>query len=278
MIQRILTAAVGIPLVLAAVLWLPERWFFLFLLVLVEVAALEYVGLFRSRLGGAGLGALPLLVPLVALLLRPDLLVGQEVAADWRLLLCAGIVMTVGLGSLALAGRATVEVSAASLGALAFGVLYLVVPLLSLLQLRDFGARYFLLLLVVVWACDSAAYIFGIRYGRHKMSPRISPAKSREGLAAGVAAAALLIAAWWFVLGRDSEPAGAGAGLVGWMALALATALATVVGDLTESLLKRSQAVKDSGHLLPGHGGILDRIDGLIFAAPIWTLGVGLLQ
>jgi phosphatidate cytidylyltransferase len=278
MIQRILTAAVGIPLVLAAVLWLPERGFFLFLLVIVEMAALEYVGLFRARLGGAGLGALPLLVPLIALLLRPDLLFGQTMATDWRLLLCIGIVMTVGLGSLALAGRATVEVSMASLGALAFGVLYLVVPLLSLLQLREFGARYFLLLLAVVWACDSAAYIFGMRFGRHKMSPRISPAKSWEGLVAGVLAAALMVALWWIFLGRESEPGGAAAGLVGWVALALATALATVVGDLTESLLKRSQAVKDSGHLLPGHGGILDRIDGLIFAAPIWTLGIALLQ
>lgn len=285
MIQRVLTALVGVPLVLAAVLFLPSRWFFVAVLVVMELAAVEYVGLFRRRLPDAPLGVLIGLVPLVALLLRPDLLLGSAAVADQRLLLSVGLLLTVGLGSLVLAGSSPVEQSAAALGVLAFGVPYLVVPLLSLLWLHEMGSRYVFLLLAVVWVCDSAAFFVGSRFGRRKLAPRISPAKSWEGLIGGVAGAGLVIGAWWMLAPAAAEGVvSVPAGWPGWAAgvgltlLAVVTALATVFGDLTESLLKRSEGVKDTGRILPGHGGILDRIDGLIFAAPIWVLGISLLR
>jgi len=290
MIQRILTAVVGIPLVVAAVLWLPHRWFFVAVLAIVELAATEYVGLFRRRLAEAPIGALLGLIPAVALLLRPDLILGPDAVADRRLLLSVGLLLTVGLGALVLTRSAPPGQSVAALGVLAFGVVYLVVPLLSLLWLHEMGPRYVLQLMVVVWVCDSAAYFVGSRFGRHKMAPRVSPAKSWEGVAGGVLGAAAVIAVWWAVASARGGAMGLAAG--GGMAvatsswetgvaitgLALVTALATVFGDLVESLLKRSEGVKDAGSILPGHGGFLDRIDGLLFAAPIWALGISLLR
>jgi phosphatidate cytidylyltransferase len=128
-----------------------------------------------------------------------------------------------------------------------------------------------LTLLVLIWIADSGAYFAGRRWGRRKLAPVVSPGKTREGvygaLAGGLAWGGL--AGWWLGLS-----AGRAAGLV---ALCLATVLASVVGDLQESLLKRRRGLKDSGRLLPGHGGVLDRIDSLTAGAPVFAVGLGLL-
>ncbi len=123
-----------------------------------------------------------------------------------------------------------------------------------------------LLALMLVWSADTGAYFAGTRYGRHKLAPLVSPGKTWEGVAGGVLLAALIAALF-----------GIGLGLRG---LALALLLGTagvavgfsVVGDLLESLLKRQAAVKDSGRMFPGHGGLLDRIDGVLAAAPVFVL------
>lgn len=134
------------------------------------------------------------------------------------------------------------------------------------------GHRWLLVALAVVWAGDTGAYFVGRRYGGkwfkgHRLAPRISPNKSVEGLLGGIACAlpvGLLVA--WF--------AGATPAQLPWVALVvLLTVLASVVGDLFESLLKRHIGVKDSGDLLPGHGGVLDRIDAVLAALPVFALG-----
>jgi phosphatidate cytidylyltransferase len=129
------------------------------------------------------------------------------------------------------------------------------------------GSRWLLLALCIVWAADSGAYFAGRRFGRNKLSPRISPNKTVEGLIGGVAAGMLfaLIAAPF---------AGASAKELPYVAIvAIWTILFSVVGDLFESLLKRHVGVKDSGHLIPGHGGVLDRIDSVLAALPVFALG-----
>ena len=125
--------------------------------------------------------------------------------------------------------------------------------------------------LAIVWAADSAAYFAGRHFGgtvfRRKLAPRVSPNKTIEGLAGGVLAGVLV------GIG-GSLLAGANGAQVPLVALvALAATLASVIGDLYESLLKRHAGVKDSGHLIPGHGGILDRIDGVVAALPVFALG-----
>jgi phosphatidate cytidylyltransferase len=128
------------------------------------------------------------------------------------------------------------------------------------LRHRPDGAVWVIGLLVLSWVCDSCAYFVGRAVGRARLAPRISPSKSVEGALAGLAGAALVGLAIGLV-SQHPQLKMAGYGV--------AIGLATVVGDLAESLLKRQTGVKDSGVLIPGHGGILDRMDSLLFCAPV---------
>lgn len=171
----------------------------------------------------------------------------------------------------------------AAAGVVAFT--YIALPLGLLVQVREMWAGAFLLLylLIVVWAGDTFAYYTGRAIGRHKLAPRISPGKTWEGTAASFIGA-VVVGAFIFRHGFDISSALLRAHLIepqqGYLALQpppLWTAVllsglinvAAQVGDLVESLIKRGAGVKDSGSLLPGHGGMLDRIDALLFAAPV---------
>lgn len=128
------------------------------------------------------------------------------------------------------------------------------------------GHRWLFIALAIVWSADSAAYFVGRHFGRHKLSPRISPNKTVEGLAGGVAAGVLVAVAF-------APLAAATVSQLPAVALAaFAAVLFSVVGDLFESLLKRHVGAKDSGDLIPGHGGVLDRIDGVLAALPVFAL------
>ena len=127
------------------------------------------------------------------------------------------------------------------------------------------GAKLAFTLLVVVWAADVGAYGFGRLLGRTKLAPAVSPGKTWEGVSGGLLTAgiAAAVAAPWLEL-----PAGR------LVALGVVTALISVLGDLTQSMFKRNVGLKDSGKLLPGHGGVLDRIDSLTSAVPAWVIGL----
>ena len=129
-------------------------------------------------------------------------------------------------------------------------------------RLRETGEDLLILALVIVYVGDTTAYYGGRLFGRHALAPRISPAKTWEGAAANLAGAvggAMLGSLWFF----QALPVGHA------LALGLLVGVAGILGDLSESLLKRAAAVKDSGGLLPGHGGVLDRIDSLLLAGPV---------
>lgn len=167
----------------------------------------------------------------------------------------------------------------------AFAFVYIAVPLAMLAQLRQqvAGAFWLLYLLFVVWAGDIFAYFIGRSVGRHLMAPRISPKKTWEGAAASLAASlAVGIVLFTYALPVSSfllriGLIGRRGGLFGlekpdlWPIILLTILLniAAQLGDLVESLIKRGAGVKDSGAILPGHGGMLDRIDALLFAAPV---------
>jgi hypothetical protein len=123
--------------------------------------------------------------------------------------------------------------------------------------------NFLLAALAVVWAADTGAYFTGRRFGKRKLSPRISPNKTVEGMVGGLTCGVLagLLFAWFAGMTLAQVPAVA--------AVALAAALFSVIGDLFESLLKRHVGAKDSGNLIPGHGGMLDRVDSFLFAAPV---------
>lgn len=138
---------------------------------------------------------------------------------------------------------------------------------LALMGLRQAaGPGLVLFLLALIWAADTGAYFAGRRWGQRKLAPRISPGKTWEGV--GGAAAAVLAFGVIGVLWLEQGPR-----WPGFLGLCLVTAGFSIIGDLFESLLKRQRGLKDSGALLPGHGGILDRLDSLIAAAPVFFLG-----
>jgi len=132
----------------------------------------------------------------------------------------------------------------------------------------NYGSAILLYLLSLVWVADIGAYFSGRRFGRHKLAPSISPGKTREGVIGGLVANLL----WMFVVYQVSG--GWGLALLPFLLICVMTSLASVFGDLFESVLKREAGVKDSGKLLPGHGGMLDRIDGVLAATPVFLSGL----
>ncbi|ROR32219.1 phosphatidate cytidylyltransferase [Inmirania thermothiophila] len=260
MLRRLLTAAVLLPLTVAAILGLPTVWLALPFVLVTAGAGWEWARL--TGLAGAAAAAYAAAVAAgVAALL---------VAGEGAVRLVAWLALAWWLAAAVLVVRypGPGRMRRAVWGWRAAGLLVLVPACAAALAVhgRPGGAGLLLYLLVVVWAADSGAYLVGRRWGRHRLIPRVSPGKTWEGLAGGVLAA------------MAAALAAAAAGLGGgpsWFALTLAVALSSVVGDLLESLVKRERGVKDSGGLLPGHGGLLDRIDSITAAAPVYLVGLG---
>ncbi len=145
-----------------------------------------------------------------------------------------------------------------------FGIIYIAVPLSlsTRLVFSDFGFHYeyFLALFVFIWLNDSFAYITGMLLGKHRLFERISPKKSWEGFSGGLFFSVLSSFAFHYFFPQTS--------LSIWVALSVVVVLSGTLGDLFESLIKRTLGVKDSGNMIPGHGGILDRFDSTLFAIP----------
>lgn len=266
--QRLLTAAVLTPLLILALFYLPGPWWFAFVALMIDVAAFEYVRIVANRAPNAPLKALLVAVPLTALAISASLIEGGELLDPRLHLFTAGVVLSVGLGSLVLLSRVPLAETLNALGILGFGVLYFAVPISTFHYLKVADPWLVLLLMLIVFLGDTAAYYVGSAIGRHRMAPVISPKKSWEGAAAGFLTAVVAAGIWsvWRLDRLDFALLG----------VAAVTAAAAQIGDLVESMIKRGSGVKDSGHILPGHGGILDRIDAILFAAPVLLLGLWL--
>ena len=266
--KRIVTAALLIPLVLVLV-FLGPRWHALFVAAVAVVAALagwEYLGLAQLR------GAKP---PRIAVAVALVLLFAGNF--EWPEFTPA-IFGALNLSLLILCTfRGPVEQVMADASASIFCMFYLGSTLLALPALHDQanGPSLVAFLFCVVWAGDSAALYVGRTFGRHKLALKLSPGKSWEGslgsLAGGLAAAGILLELANYLQAHDSAVLSFPDGTLYWLGLAVVVNVAAQIGDLAESAIKRSAGVKDSGSLLPGHGGVLDRIDALLLAAPaLW--------
>lgn len=150
-----------------------------------------------------------------------------------------------------------------------FGLFYVAVMLSYVYQTRMLEQGLFLVWLIFLcsWGCDTCAYCVGVLFGKHKMAPVLSPKKSIEGAVGGVVGAALLGAV--YALAINKFAAGADANAVQYAIICGVGALISMVGDLAASGIKRNHDIKDYGKLIPGHGGILDRFDSVIFTAPV---------
>jgi phosphatidate cytidylyltransferase len=263
--KRVLTALVLIPVVLAVV-FLGPRW--LVTVVTGGIAALaawEFLGM--AERGGPKPPRIAVVVAIAALFIGnfnyPDLTVDLFGALSLGLLVFCAF-------------ASTIEMVMADSALSVFCFLYTGLTLLSVPALREEanGPSLVTFLLCVVWAGDIVALYVGRAFGRHKLAPTLSPNKTWEGAAGSVAGSLLaaggLLGLEHFLAVRfDSARLSYPDQLWYWLLLAVLVNVAAQVGDLAESALKRSVGVKDSGTLLPGHGGILDRIDALLLAAPI---------
>ncbi len=265
LMQRVATALVLAPLAIAAILWLSTPEFALLLAVVILLAAWEWTAL-------AGIDAMPGRLAYLALIAVLLALLWQIPFRDWSipLLLLSGIWWAGVTVFLFRVRRIEQSASIAKL-LIPAGLPVLLGPWLAMVLLHGLsvhGPVIVLFLMILIWVADSSAFFVGRAWGRVKLAPRLSPGKTREGVYGALAGAGMcgIVLAW-------------GLDLSGWSALYSVllcgvTALISVVGDLYESWLKRRRGMKDSGRLLPGHGGIVDRIDSLTAAAPIFALGI----
>lgn len=256
--KRVTTAIVLAAILLAVILWLPP-WGTQGLLTLVVLAgAWEWSAFLR--------------VQSVALRITYVVLIGVLMWVAWDftanptgrdlVLRVALVWWLIALGWVMFAPRLVSSWAAAVAGALA-----LVPAWMALNRLVDFdrGPEWVLFALILVWAADIGAFFVGRRFGRTRLAPNVSPGKTWEGVMGGAVASALVaaIGSAWFNIP-----------LLRFVPLCLAVVAFSIVGDLTESLLKRFAGMKDSGSLFPGHGGVMDRIDSVTGAAPILFFGL----
>jgi phosphatidate cytidylyltransferase len=268
-LKRVATAAIGVPLAVAAVFLLPALPFLVVILVAFGWAAVEFGQLMAVKAPNAPLWLLPVMLPATAVATYYVLLPSSVVHAS-ALALAGGLLLTLGLGTLILASGTPVEEAPVALGVLAFGLPYFSLPIAALASLQRKDPWLVLLLVGVVWLSDSAAYYVGSSFGRHKLAPRISPNKSWEGSIAGLTTA-LVAGTAWSLVRLDSVDL--------WLILVVGvTGVVAQMGDLLESYFKRSVGIKDSGTVLPGHGGMLDRLDALLLSAPTFLTGLSMIE
>jgi phosphatidate cytidylyltransferase len=249
--SRLLVAAVGLPLVLGFT-WLGGWWLFVLAAGVGVVALHEYYTMIRQLRPIAIAGHLGLLLTLVA---------AQAGGFPW---IVGGLATTFALAFLLKGVAETRHSATVSVGATFLGVAWIGLGLVSILMLRDIpdhGRLAAFTLLLCVFANETFAFTVGKLVGRHKLAPRISPGKTWEGFVAGTVATVFV--AFVALYDQRHEFLSIGEAVL----LGVAIAAAAPLGDLFESMLKRDMGVKDSGRALAGHGGVLDRIDSLLFAS-----------
>lgn len=259
-LQRVLSGAVVALLLIAAVLLLPALWSAAALSVVLLAAAVEWSGFIDRRWTGARLAFLALTLAACVALWRISASAAGLQLALW-LALGFWSAMTAWIFLLPhRTGRMPVFVA---------GVLALSLAWMALVRMRlgPQGSESVLYALLIVWLADSGAYFAGRAFGVRKLAPTVSPGKTIAGLWGGIAACALLavLVAQW--RGQD---------MFMFVLVTVLVGVYSVVGDLLESHCKRFAGLKDSGNLIPGHGGVLDRFDSLLAAAPCLMLGLAL--
>lgn len=268
--QRVLTALLLLPLALAAIFALSTQWFLLVLAIIMLGGSREY-----SRLAGlSGMAAAKILIVLQAVILIVLFTFHNQWGDQITVSLATSCVLWLLMFIRLPLFRPGAPVDS-TYRAISFLTAIISVTTgwfaLGWIHSQTDGPWLILLLLLIVWAADTGAYFAGRAFGKRKLAKHISPGKTIAGLFGGLIAAPLV------ALSAVSLMPLTGPGPGRLVLLALVTALVSVGGDLLISLHKRISGFKDSGNLLPGHGGILDRVDSLLAAAPFFALGLLLL-
>jgi phosphatidate cytidylyltransferase len=258
-LKRWLTAIVAIP-ILIYILGFGPRWLFCVLLLMASLVGLfEFYALTAANLPRfVRTAGYVLTILLFAVSYTRQVLIVPAIIAFWAFVPIAFFMLTHPSPN----QQWTADMSKSVLGAV-----YIVLPLslLWMIDLQPNGTLWVFFLLVVSFANDTGAFYFGRLFGKHKLYEAISPGKTWEGAVGGLLCS--VIAALWFLQILRLHPMS-----ISIVALTVLLSIAAQIGDLAESMLKRNHGVKDSGRILPGHGGLLDRIDGLLFCIPVLYL------
>ncbi len=254
--QRIITALLLAPFALLVILWVPHDVTAAVIALLVIAGAWEWAPFAGFTSMAARCGYAALVAALIAILW---VLGAQNAQLD--------VILYVSLAwwLVATIWVALMPSHMNRAAAMCAGLIVLVPAWLALVRLHDLAPELMLFLVLLVVAADVGAYFAGRAFGTHKLAPRVSPGKTWEGVYGGLAASAVLasLGVLWFRLSPGP-----------FIGLCAVVVLASIVGDLTESLFKRHAGLKDSGGLLPGHGGVLDRVDSITAAAPVFLVGL----
>jgi phosphatidate cytidylyltransferase len=268
--QRLITSLILIPLFVGAVLFLPAKIFISLVFAVTLAAAWEW-----SRLAGMNnLFPKVIYVLLLALCMAVLWLFIENTALQYAIL---SITLAWWVYNLVLISCKRADIHGHGLGGLqpaVMGAVALVPTWFAIAILRydpAYNNQYLLFLFVLIWIADIAAYAAGKTWGRRKLSPQISPGKTWEGVFGAVLAT--FIAAVAGALYFDFR----GGRIIGFILICLLCLVFSIIGDLVESIMKRQKGVKDSGAVLPGHGGVLDRIDSLTAASSVYVMGLLLL-
>ncbi len=254
---RIITALILAPLVIAAIYLLPLAGYAAFFWLIAAAGAYEWAGL--AGIASAA-GRIAYLVPLAVLAL-----VTWRFPEYWQLILWLGagfwVLAAIAVLAYPRGGRLSVQPVLAIPAGLLVG--WSAWMALVVIRAEPGGATWVLWLLFLVWGADIGAYFAGRRFGRRKLAPAVSPGKTWEGLIGGTLVSLLLTLAMLVPMGAFA---------LWWAPVIVALVAVSVFGDLFESVMKRARGVKDSGALLPGHGGALDRIDSVVAVLPVFAL------
>jgi len=262
--SRVITAGLLAPTVVVGVYFLPVEQIAALLGIFLVIAAWEWSGLlgWQRPIARVAYGAFVALLAFVVWRWRA----AEAWSSTLHLLALAWWSTALLFVVAAQRQRLGKYVSFASNGAT--GLMVLLPAWSAIIWLLTTDRTMLLSLFALIWIADSAAFYCGRRWGRRRLASNVSPGKSWEGVAAGLGFGAVCAVVISYATQR---PVGA---QIPFIALAMAAIIASVVGDLFESMLKRNIGAKDSGRVLPGHGGVMDRIDGLVAAAPVFSAGL----
>lgn len=254
--KRIISAIVFLPIFFLVVQYGNHTIFFIFLSAILLTALFE----FSTLLNQNGQKCF----------VYPGMILGWLISfsffnSHYQLIIFSITLLVIGIFFVKIFSKQPIQFTIEEISNTLFGALYIGLLLSYLIFLRkdDAGRQLIFMLFLIIWLGDTLAYYIGTLTGKHPLAPSISPNKSLEGAIGGLlgSAGGALLAHYWFYPSIS---------ITGSIILGLVTGTAGQVGDLCESMLKRNLKVKDSGSLIPGHGGLLDRLDSVLFSAPVF--------
>ncbi|MBL1142347.1 MAG: phosphatidate cytidylyltransferase [Proteobacteria bacterium] len=261
---RIITAAILIPIVIAFIFLVDTLWFSALFAVFVVIGAWEWAGLCNTSEKLKCIYVIFILLSLSGIYWIDNSLIYSGIALCGTIYWLFAVVLVVFYQR----KRNLLPRSRALLMSIGLVLLIPMWSSLTLLKSLEQGAALVMLLMMLIWGADTAAYFAGKNWGKRKLANRVSPGKTWEGTLAGIGSSLVIAACYVIVSNKNLEDS------LMFIGISVLTVIGSVFGDLMESIVKREAGQKDSGYILPGHGGVMDRIDSLTAASPIFVFAL----